>query len=421
MRPISILLALLSASPAMSRAQTFANPHARDSIGDVRTMYDGRLTPDAAVRTFRNIDRLFPSRVVARGRSTTPLPRTTTRLPATRRTAALQCSYWSAGSLSLPSYMARNRVSGLLILKNGHIVAERYALGSTSATRWMSMSMAKSITSTLIGIALHDGAIRSLDDSVTQYVPRLRGSAYDGVTIRQLLTMSSGVRWNETYTDPTSDRRRLLEAQIAQQPGAALELMAALPRAAEPGTRFNYSTGETVVAGEVVRGATGKSLAEFLSERLWQPLGMESDATWWLDSPNGHEIGGSGIAATLRDYGRFGLYILNGGVIDGRQTLPSDWAKEAGSPTRLRNGAVSDYGYMWWPSADSIRADKSGAMVAGSVNAGAFSAQGIFGQWIYINPREGVVIVQLSALTQPVGGERIPPEVCFAAYTRAVR
>ena len=159
--------------------------------------------------------------------------------------------------VTLDEYMRLNRVSGLLVLSDGRIALERYALGATPATRWMSMSMAKSITSTLIGIALHDGKIRSLDDSVTRYVPSLNGSAYDGVTVRNILMMASGVRWNETYTDSSSDRRHLLDVQIAQQPGAALALMASLPRAAIPGSVLNYSTGETLVAGEIVRGRLG--------------------------------------------------------------------------------------------------------------------------------------------------------------------
>lgn len=266
------------------------------------------------------------------------------------------------------------------------------------------------MTSTLIGIALRDGAIRSLDDSVTRYVPALAGSAYDGVTVRNILTMASGVRWNETYTDPTSDRRRLLDVQISQAPGAALTLMAALPRAAAPGSVFNYSTGETLVAGELVRGAVGTSLSAFLSDKIWRRIGMESDATWWLDSPDGHEIGGSGITATLRDYGRFGLYIMRGGVIDGDSTLPAGWIAEAGSPKTLSSGKREAYGYMWWPVENAL---------AGSIHEGAFSAAGIFGQWLYVNPKQRVVIVQWSAQTAPSGGDVVNPEDCFGALTMA--
>lgn len=367
-------------------------------------MYDGRLSPDVATNTFRNIDRLFPSRTVQRGTRVSPLPIAATPL------TAMACA--SGGrTFTLDEYMRLNRVSGLLVLKDGQVALERYALGNTARTRWMSMSIAKSITSTLIGVALAEGRIGSLDDPVTQYVPRLNGSAYAGVTVRQVLMMASGVTWNETYTNPASDRRLLLEAQIAQTPGTAMTLMASLPRASAPGTRFNYSTGETLIAGEVVRGAVNMPLATYLSDKLWKPLGMESDATWWLDSPDGHEIAGSGIMATLRDYARFGQFFLDGGIIGGRRILPDRWTVEAGSPKQLVDGRIQQYGYMWWPT----------EAAAGSVNSGSFAAQGIFGQAIYINPREHVVIVQTAAQVAPSGGEVVNADDCFAAITTSLR
>ena len=398
-----VLLAT-GACAAAQPTQRWVNPHATDSIGTVREMYDGRLSPAQAATTFRNIHRLFPSRVIARGAGETPLA-------AAAQPLTPQACRARGASVSLDDYMTANRVSGLLVLKDGRVALERYALGATPATHWMSMSIAKSITSTLIGIAVAEGRIRSIDDSVTRYVPALRGSAYDGVSIRHVLMMASGVRWNETYTDQASDRRHLLEAQIAQTPGAALALMATLPRAAAPGTRFNYSTGETLIAGEVVRGATGMPVATYLSTRLWQPLGMESDAAWWLDARDGHEIAGSGISATLRDYARFGQFMLTGGRIGDRRLLPAGWRDEAGAPVTLTGGQRIQYGYMWWP----VEAPK------GSVNDGAFAAQGIFGQWIYINPREQVVIVQLAAQTQPTGGDVMPPEECFGAVAEHLR
>ena len=382
----------------------YVNPHAGDTIGSVRQMYDGALSPALAITTFRNIDRLFPTRTVAHG--STPYPLAASTMPL------LDLTFTASGMpRTLSEYVELNRVSGLLVLKNGRIALERYAYGNGPRTRWMSMSVAKSITSTLVGAAIRDGAIGSLSDPVTRYVPRLAGSAYDGVTVRNVLMMSSGVRWNETYTDPRSDRRRLLEAQIAQRPGAAVELMRTLPRAVPPGTANNYSTGETQIAGEVVRGAVGKSLSEYLSEKIWRPFGMETDASWWLDSPDGHEIGGSGFSATLRDYGRFGLFVLNDGVINGESILPPGWIHDATTPKTLVGGAALQYGYMWWPS----------AAAPGSVNDGAFSADGIFGQYIYINPREHVVIVQWSAQTKPKGGEAVNHEEFFAAVTEALR
>ena len=394
----AVALAALCACAHSPFATPLVNPHAGESIGTVRQMYDGRLTPELAAQTFRNIDRLFPSRVIAHGRNVSPLPLSTTQI------ATMSCT--SAGrTVDLDEYMRLNRVSGMLVLDHGRIALERYALGSGPQTRWMSMSMAKSITSTLIAIALRDGKIHSLDDVVTTYVPALKGSAYDGVTVRNILMMASGVRWNETYTDSTSDRRHLLDVQIAQQPGAAIALMASLPRAVAPGSVLNYSTGETLVAGEVVRGAVGMSLSAYLSEKIWKPAGMESDATWWLDSPDGHEIGGSGITATLRDYGRFGMFFLRGGVIGRDTILPAGWVTDAGSPKTLTTGKRQAYGYMWWP----VEA------ASGSISDGAFAAQGIFGQWLYINPRQQLIIVQWSAQTQPSGGDVVSPEDCFGA------
>ncbi len=404
MRWLPIALLSLGACAGRQRQPAWVNPHAGEAIGTVREMYDGRLTPALAATTFRNIDRLFPSRIIERGPTVTPL------MPASAPLTDLTCS--SRGQVvTLDEYMRLNRVSGLLMLKNGRVTLERYALGATPETHWMSMSVAKSITSTLIGVALHDGKISSLEDPVTKYVPSLAGSAYEGVTVRQILMMSSGVKWNETYTDPSSDRRRLLEAQIVQTPGAALAVMASLPRAVAAGSTFNYSTGETLIAGEVVRGAVGTSLSAYLSEKIWKPVGMQSDASWWLDSPDGHEIAGSGISASLRDYARFGQFFMTGGMIAGRRLLPEGWMVDAGSPKTLTTGRTVQYGYMWWP----VEAP------AGTVNANAFSAQGIFGQSIYLNPREQVVIVQLAAQTRPVDGEVLTAEDCFGAMVELVR
>ena len=152
----------------------------------------------------------------------------------------------------------------------------------------------------LIGDAIKDSYIKSINDPITVYLPKLAGSAYEGVTVRNLLQMASGVKWDETYTNPASDRRRMLEAQVAGKPGSILELMSKLPRAGEPGTIWNYNTGETQVVGELIRAAVKRPVAQYLSERIWSKFGMESDATWWVESPNGQEISGSGLSATLR-------------------------------------------------------------------------------------------------------------------------
>ncbi|HLB10657.1 MAG TPA: serine hydrolase, partial [Gemmatimonadaceae bacterium] len=313
-------------------------------------------------------------------------------------------------SYDLEQYLELNRVAGILVLTHGRIALERYRYGNSERTRWMSMSVAKSITSTLVGAALAQSRIASLSDPVTRYVTSLAGSAYDDVSVRDILMMSSGVRWNETYTDSSSDRRHLLEAQISQQPGSAMKLMASLLRAARPGYVNNYSTGETQVAGEIVHNATGRPLADYLADRIWSRYAMEADARWWLDAPNGHEIGGSGFSATLRDYGRFGQFILDGGVAHGERILPKGWIHDATTSKTSRSGATLPYGYFWWPGTSP--ADR---------RDGAFEANGIFGQHIYINPAAHVVIVVWGAQTQPTGGAVIDDWTFFDAVSEQLR
>jgi CubicO group peptidase (beta-lactamase class C family) len=312
-------------------------------------------------------------------------------------------------SSDLNDYLALNRVAGLLVIKDGRIVLEDHELGTGPDTRWISFSMAKSVTSTLVGAAIRDGHIKSLDDPVTRYVPALKGSAYDGASVRDVLTMCSGVSWDETYTDPTSDRRRLLDQQRTLQPGVALRFMAGLPRAAPPGTRWNYSTGETFILGAIVEGAVKKPLATYLSEKIWSKAGMESDASWWLESPEGAGFGGSGIGATLRDYGRFAQFVLDDGKIGDTHVVPDGWFAQAGAPI-TPGGKQVLYGYMWWvpPQSDPI-------------HAGAFYAIGIFGQFMYINPREKLAIVVLSAWSKPVGpAVHLSDVAFFAAVARAL-
>lgn len=397
---VVVSLALCS---TLAAAKEPVNVHAAEKIGTVQQVYDGALFPDVQVNTFRNIDRLFSTRTVTHGSKVYPLPASDRPLKNFKFSS-------NGKDYDLYDYVSLNRVSGLLVLKDGKIAFENYQLGNNEQTRWMSMSVVKSITATLIGVAIKDGYIKSIDDPVTKYLPQLAGSAYDGVSVRNLLQMASGVSWNEAYTDPKSDRRRMLEVQNAQTPGGVLDLMAKLPRAAEPGTRWNYSTGETHVAGALVRAAVGKPVAQYLSERIWGNFGMESDATWWLEAPDGLEVGGSGLSATLRDYGRFGLFLMGGGKIGSEQVLPEGWIKEAGSP-KMVGGKQVNYGYMLWPIPNA----------AGTINEGAFEARGIFGQHIYMNPRENVVIVVWSALPKPQGKATIGDNDFFAATAQAVR
>lgn len=358
-------------------------PHADEPIGSALQLYDADLPHDLAVNTFRNTDRIFASRKIPGSANPTPLPSSNRSLPDVQFT-------FQDSSYTLDDYIELNHVAAMLILKDGEIILERYRFGNSDQTRWMSMSIAKSIVSTLIGAAIKDGYIDSIEDPVTRYVPSLEGTAYDGVSIKNVLMMTSGVSWSENYTDPTSDRRRFLVAQISQQPGAVLDVMKNLNREYPPGSFYLYNTGETQIAAEVLTHATGKTLSEYLSDRIWQPMGAESDAYWWLDSPDGVEISGSGFSATLQDYGRFGRFVLNNGMINGNSILPENWIKEAGSPKNLPDGSEINYGYLWWTAETTI-----------GKRDGAFSADGIFGQTIYLNPSENVVIVVWSAWPNP--------------------
>ncbi len=369
---------------------------AGETIGSVRDVYDGTLPFNVEVNTFRHIDQIFPSAIVKRGTQVLTLPKGPRPLA--------DISFESGGQqMHLSDYIRLNRVAGLLILKNRQILLERYEFGNTAETRWVSFSVVKSITSTLAAAAMQDGLIKSLDDPVTRYLPHLRGSGYDGASVRNVLQMASGVRWNETYTDPASDRRKMLDLQMEKRPGVLLQYMARLGRAAAPGTRWNYNTGETYVLGALVRAAVKRPLSEYLSEKIWSKFGMESDATWWTESPGGIEFGGSGFAATLRDYARFGEFVLEGGLAQGKPVVPSGWFPDAGQPKRVGNSVVP-YGYMWW-----------------SEPGGAFRAFGIFGQSVYINPREHVVIVVWSAQQQPTGSAIVSDTGFFDNAIRAMK
>ncbi|TXN40553.1 serine hydrolase [Methylobacterium sp. WL30] len=381
----------------------FASDGRSNAIGTVQQVYDGWLTPDVQANTFRNIDRLFPTRTVNRGGPAIPLE--TSSKPIT------DVKFQSNGkTVDLFDYLSLNRVAGLLILKDGKVAYEDYELGNSEATRWMSMSVAKSISSTLVGAAIKDGFIKSIDDPVTQYLPELAGGAYEGVSVRNLLQMASGAKWDETYTDPNSDRRHMLERQLEGKPGTIVAMMARLPRAHEPGAAWNYSTGETHLVGALVRAAVGRPVSVYLSEKIWSKLGMEQDATWWVESPNGLEVGGSGFSATLRDYARFGQFVLNKGVIDGESVVPEGWFDQAGSPKEL-SGKTVNYGFMWWPL----------AAPAGTPNESAFTARGIFGQYVYVNPKEHVVIAMWSARSKPTGAPPIVDVDFFAAAVSALR
>lgn len=297
---------------------------------------------------------------------------------------------------TLDAYMKAHHVAGVMVVQDGRVRLQRYGLGATPDTRWTSFSVAKSFTSTLVGAALRDGAIQSLDDRVTRYIPELAAGAYRDVTVRQLLTMTSGVRWNEDYVDPRSDVALMYEG--ARQPGVPLlvSYMAALPREFAPGDRWVYKTGETDLIGILVARATGKTLAGYLSEKIWKPYGMASDALWLKDEVDGTEAGGSGVSATLGDYARLGQFLLDGGVANGRPVLADGWIADATHKHADIGVSGRGYGYQWW-----------------TYDSGAFAGIGIFGQLLYVDPARHLVIVQLAAWPVATNNEQAKARASF--------
>lgn len=307
--------------------------------------------------------------------------------------------------LDIDAYMAGQRSAGLVILQGGQVRLERYGLGFDAQGRWTSFSVAKSMTSTLVGAALRDGAIRSMDDKVSDYLPAMKGSAYDDVSIRQLLTMTSGIRWNEDYGDPNADVARFNGHQPEPGVDALVSYLRRLPREAPAGTRWHYSTGETNLVGVLVSAATKRPLAEYLAEKVWAPAGMEQPATWIL-SKTGQEISGCCIQAATRDFARFGLLILDGArCADGRAIVPEGWLAEATSTRTAIGEADRGYGYQWWTYDD-----------------GSFAARGIFGQGIFIDPKRRLVIASNAnwqgGATDPVATEA--REAFYRAVQKAI-
>lgn len=273
----------------------------------------------------------------------------------------------------LDAFIAAQNISGLIVIQDGKVRLERYARGYGPEGRWTSFSVAKSFTSSLVGAAIKDGYIKSVDEPVTRYIPELAGSGYDGVTIAQLLTMTSGVRWNEDYTDAKSDVARMFLEPVPAGEDPTVYYMKKLPSEAKPGTKWVYKTGETNLIGVLVMRATKKPLATYLSEKIWQPYGMERDAFWMVD-PSGHEVSGCCLSVSLRDYARIGQFALEGG----KGVVPAGWFADA---TREHIGDSGyGYGYQWW-----------------TYPQGRFGASGIFGQTIRIDPKTRTVIAVSAA------------------------
>ena len=295
---------------------------------------------------FKSMDRFYPTRLIEATDNTYALE------PAKKDLSNI--GYDVEGtSYTVKGFLASPYSKGFIVVQDNKILLEYYDDSHNEKTRWVSFSVTKSVTSMLIGAAIKDGFITSVDEPVAHYLPRLRGTPYETATIEDLLHMSSGVKWNEDYFDPKSDVARAGGAN-----GIALvSHLAQLPQEHTPGEVFNYNTGETNLAGEILRSAIGNNASTYLQLKIWQPFGMEFQANWLLDSLGGGETGGCCISATLRDYARLGIFAMRNGVlVDGTETLPDNWMLSSTTPSE----GAAYYGYLWWLGGEGSYADLVG-------------------------------------------------------------
>ena len=328
--------------------------------------------------TFNRLAEIFPHHVIRASSSPYTFPRgTAVELPDTY--------VFHDETRNTQTFLAETDTAALIVLFGGQAVYENYWLTGGPDVHWMSMSVGKSFVSALVGIAVDEGLIDSIEDPVTGYVPSLAGSAYDGVRIKDILQMSSGARWDEDYSDPESDIMRFI---YAFGTGASLdEFAATLVREREPGTYNYYNSTDTQALGMLLVAATGRSLAEYAGEKLWEPLGMEQDA-YWITDDTGMEMAAGGLQVTAHDYAKLGQLYLQGGNWRGTQIVPAAWVHDSVTPDapHVMPGVDAEYpvgyGYQWWvPMGDE----------------GEYAAIGVYNQFIYVNPAKQVVIVKLSA------------------------
>ena len=353
-------------------------------------------SPEQRVAGFRNHDRIYTTSTVFAGNHVRPLPShpeplldVTYRIWNFERHPVLIPMF---RTYDLDDFLRHNNVTGLIAVKSGKVVLERYAAGNTKETLWGSMSVTKSIVSLLAGAAISDGFIRDTDDLISEYLPALEGTAYDSVTVEHLLRLSTGISWVPDYENPD---------WVRAQGMSATELTAFLgsqERSAFVGKEFNYNDEEVNVLSAVVSAAVGQNLASYLEARIWKPAGMEEDATWMM-IPDSLHTGGCCFSASLRDYARLGMFALNNGRLgDSTAVLPPEWMHRSTQPSE----SASNYGYLWWLYAD-----------------GSYAAMGIHGQLIHINPEEELVVAIQSAWETATGDDYYVHQDAFiSAMTR---
>ena len=291
---------------------------------------------------------------------------------------------------SLEDFIQTFKIAGLIVIRDGVILYESYDFGNDETTKWVSFSVTKSVTSMLLGAAIKDGHIKSVEDKVTIYLPQLLNSNYQDVSIKQVLQMSSGIDWNEDYEDPLSD----VNIAGALNSLNLYEYLNNLNKKSSAGNEFNYNTGETNLIGGIVRAAIGDNLSNYLEKKIWKPFGMEFNAYWVIDTDYEQELGGCCLNATLRDYARLGMFAMNNGKLNnGVEILPKNWMKDSTTPSRNN----SYYGYQWWLDGPAYQ---------------SFYADGIFGQFIWIDPVSKTVVAMHAARDRAdvdsfVGGHRL--------------
>jgi CubicO group peptidase (beta-lactamase class C family) len=333
------------------------------------------LDNDVSSLTFRSMDTLFTTRSVPRSGAVWNLP---------REDHALDVSYTFQGkSYSAQQFLDRTYTNALLVMKNGRIVSEIYRNATNERSRFIAWSMTKSITSVLVGCALAEGKIDSLDTPISRYLPELKGGGYEGVSIRHVMQMRSGVDYPERYDFENPGRAATNHIMaLVKNVARFADVARTLPRIHEPGTFFQYKTIDTAVLGWLVERVTQGTVAAYTARCLWEPLGAEADGFYIMDGPPGvgREFSGAGFNATLRDFARFGQMVLNGGVSDGRRIVSADWIRQSTQPFGPEDNRRGGYGLQWWTFA----------------NTEAFAAIGLQGQYIFIDPATKTVVVKLS-------------------------
>lgn len=373
----------------------------------------------ARVIGFRNDYRNYAGDIFHHGNATPLLP---SDKPLTDVSYTVNGQTWN-----LQDYLKRQNVTGFLVLKEGKIAYKYLGAGNTDTTLWTSRSVGKAVVSTLVGIAIQQGKIHSLNDRVTDYEPDLKGSAWDDVTLKQLIQHTSGVEWNEDYTNPQSHFARLTQCEA--HPGAygcVRKIVASLKRTHPAGEQWSYSSGGAWLLGDVLERATGMPLAAWLEQALWQPAGMAHDGVWHAYQQGKHDVGAHGFNATLEDWGRFGEFVARDGrLADGQRLVPEGWFDQSSAWTQAQKSVSPAhpegiYGYQWWNNAIPANAQHVDPSARQGLK-GSLWALGIYGQVIMVNRAEHLVIVQWSTWPQAEPSFNAQPLEAALMYSAIAR